>query len=167
MSLIYIIFLFSSQPLKVWSLNGKKIIIFCQKLHKYWMSTLICCHCIDNSGKCYFNWIPLLFWANESIISDTVKSISLWINNKASPCNVSFVIVLLSHILILLRDENDFSHSPVAIGKFPSSFKTKYIFGKAKTSTLFKVAVKNQGGHFYTLFYPKSYTRGLTLQQGQ
>ena len=103
MSLIYIIFLFSSQPLKVCSLNGKKYLFFVRSYINIGCQLIkICCHCIDNRGKCYFNWILLLFWANESIISDTVKSISLWINNKASPFNLSFVIVLLSHVLILL-----------------------------------------------------------------
>ena len=48
--------------------------------------------------------------------------------------------MLLSHVLILLGDENDFSHSRVVIGKVPSSFKAKYLFGKAKASTLFRVA---------------------------
>ena len=56
MSFMYIIFLFSSQALKVWSLNGKKIIIFCKKLYKYWIST-------------YYNLLPLHWQLREILIS--------------------------------------------------------------------------------------------------
>ena len=66
---------------------------------------------------------PPVFCANKSIISETLRSIPLWINNKANPFNVAFVIVLRSQVLTILRDENDRSHSQIVIGKVPNSFE--------------------------------------------
>ena len=83
----------------------------------------------------YFNCIFLPFCANKSIISETSRSSSLWINNKGNPFNVAFVIVLRFQVLTVRRDEND----QVVIGKVPNSFKTKCIFQKASASTLFSV----------------------------
>ena len=79
------------------------------------------------------------------LISETSRSISLWINNKANPFNLAFVIVLRSQVLTIRRDENDCSHSQVVIGKVPNSFKAKFIFGKASESTLFSVTETESG----------------------
>ena len=82
------------------------------------------------------------------LISETSRSISLWINNKANPFNLAFVIVLRSQVLTIRRDENDCSHSQVVIGKVPNSFKVKFIFGKASESTLFSVTETESGKLF-------------------
>ena len=82
------------------------------------------------------------------LISETSRSISLWINNKANPFNLAFVIVLRSQVLTIRRDENDCSHSQVVIGKVPNSFKVKFIFGKASESTLFSVTETESGKFF-------------------
>ena len=63
-----IIFLFSLQALKVWSLNGKKIIIFCKKLHKYWLST-------------YYNLLPLHCQLREMLFQlNPPTFLSKWVN---------------------------------------------------------------------------------------
>ena len=79
----------------------------------------------------YFSCLLVLFCANKSIM----RSIPLWINNKANLFNLAFVIVLQSPVLTIRRDENDFSHSQVVIGKVPNSFKATCIFGKASEPT--------------------------------
>ena len=61
-------------------------------------------------------------------MSETSRSVSLWINNKVNLFNLAFVIVLQSQVLTIRRDENGHSHSQVAIGKVPNSFKGKYLF---------------------------------------
>ena len=44
------------------------------------------------------------------------------------------------------------------MGKVPSSFKAKYLFGKAKASILFKVADIESGGLFlYFVLFQKLY----------
>ena len=96
----------------------------------------------------YFNCIFLFFCANKSIISETSRSISLWINNRANPFNLAFVIVLWSQVLTIWRDENDHSHSQVVIGKVPNSFKATCIFRKASESTLFSVTETESGKLF-------------------
>ena len=53
------------------------------------------------------------FCANKSNMSQTSRSIYMWINNKANPLNLAFVIALQSHVLRIRRDENDCSHSQV------------------------------------------------------
>ena len=71
MSLIFIIFLFSSQPLKIWSLNGKKIIFVCQKLHKYWIST-------------YYNLLPLHWeWRQMLFQLNPPTFLSKWANQRS------------------------------------------------------------------------------------
>ena len=56
--------------------------------------------------------------------------------------------MLVLHALILLRDENYLSHSQLVIRKAPNIFKAKNIFGKAKTSTLIRVADIKTGRSF-------------------
>ena len=81
--------------------------------------------------------------------------------------------MLLSHVLILLRDENDLSHSQVVIDKVPSSFKAKYIFGKAKASTFFRVADIESGRSFFLYFissqklYQRSYSAARPVKFGK
>ena len=96
----------------------------------------------------YFNCILLIVRANKSIILETSRSISLWINNKVNPLNLAFVIVLRFKVLTIRRDENDRSHSQVVIGKLPNSFKVKRIFGKASESALFSVTETESGKLF-------------------
>ena len=88
------------------------------------------------------------------LISETSRSISLWINNKANPFNLAFVIVLRSQDLTIRRDENDSSNSQVVIGKVPNSFKAKCIFGKASESILFSITETESGK--LLLHYPKN-----------
>ena len=56
--------------------------------------------------------------------------------------------MLVLHALILLRDENYLSHSQLVIRKAPNIFKAENIFGKAKTSTLIRVADIKTGRSF-------------------
>ena len=56
--------------------------------------------------------------------------------------------MLQSPVLTIRRDENDFSHSQVVIGKVPNSFKATCIFGKASEPTLFSITETEAGKLF-------------------
>ena len=56
--------------------------------------------------------------------------------------------MLRPQFLTIRRDENDRSHSQVAIGKVPNSFKARWISGKASESTLFSVTETELGKLF-------------------
>ena len=114
----------------------------------------------------YFNCILLLFCANKSIISETSRTISLWINSKANPFNLAFVIVLQFQVLTIRRDENDRSRLQVVIGKVSNSFKVKCKFGKASESTLFSVTETESGKLFLNFEKSQNWTRDLTQHQG-
>ena len=114
----------------------------------------------------YFNCILLFSCANKSIISETSRSISLWVNNKANPFSLAFVIVLRPQFLTSRRDENDRSHSQVAIGKVPNSFKARWISGKTSESTLFSVTETELGKLFLNFAQSQNWTRDPTLNQG-
>ena len=104
----------------------------------------------------YFNFILLFFSANKSIMLETSRSISLWINNRANLFNLAFVIVLRSQVLTIGRDENNRSRSQILIGKVPYGFKAKCIFGKASESTLFSVTETESGKLFLNFVQSRS-----------
>ena len=56
-------------------------------------------------------------------MSETSRSISLWINNKINSSNPTFAIVPQSHVLAIRKDENARALSQVVIGKVPNSYK--------------------------------------------
>ena len=89
----------------------------------------------------YFNCIFLLFCVNKYIITETSRTFCLWINDKDNPFNLTFFIVLWSHVLTIQRDEDDRSHLQVVI----SSFNVKCIFRKATESTLFIITGTESG----------------------
>ena len=79
------------------------------------------------------------FCANKYYISQTSRSISLWLNIKVNPSNPARAIIPRSHVLTTGKDGNDRALSKVAIGKVPNSYKAKFIIGSPTALILFSV----------------------------